>query len=88
MNDIFASLPVQWSHTDSEGLVRVITTGGFRRGLAVVALIGRVAEQLEYFPELRLSHDEVVVMIDDHDPQQALELARQIDSTLDETLAD
>lgn len=87
MNDLtFESLSTAWSRTDSEGLTRVIATDGFRSSFVVVAKIGPIAEALDYYPELVMSNDTVIVKIDDADEAKALLLAQRIDEVLDETI--
>ena len=80
------NLSVQWSRTDSEGLTRVVPTDSFRTGFVVIAKIGPLAEALDYYPELLMARDRVVVSIDDSDEAKASKLAKQIDALLDETL--
>ncbi|MBP7760215.1 4a-hydroxytetrahydrobiopterin dehydratase [Candidatus Saccharibacteria bacterium] len=87
MNDLtFEALSTAWSRTDSEGLTRVIDTDSFRTSFVMVAKIGRVAEDLKYYPELVMSNDTVIIKIDDSDEAKALQLARLLDELLDETV--
>ncbi len=83
----FESLSTEWSRTDSEGLVRVIPSNGFRASFGIVARISQISDDDEYYPELVMTHDTVVVKIDDHDEPRALMLASRIDELLDETHA-
>lgn len=81
----FESLSTAWSRTDSEGLVRVIPTDGFRTSFVVVAKIGPLAEDITWYPELIMSSEQVVVKIDDTDEPKAFQLAARIDELFDET---
>lgn len=75
----FDSLSTEWSRTDGEGLVRILPIDGYKTGFIVMANIGPLAEQLNYFPEMTLTNEKVVVKIDDSEEQTAFTLAAAID---------
>jgi len=75
----FEMLSTEWSHTDGEGYVRIIPIDSYKTGFVAMAHIGPLAEQLQYYPEITLCGDKVIIKIDDADQQTALQLARQID---------
>jgi 4a-hydroxytetrahydrobiopterin dehydratase len=81
-----SKLNVGWAHIPGEGLVRVIETQSFGRGLELVARIGQVAERLGCYPEVTLRAEEVDVTAFDADAggvtQADIDLARALDAEL------
>jgi|GEM_PF-6462202 len=59
-------ISLEWTETDSEGLVRVIATERFSEGVGIVAKIAELAEQQKYDPEIKLeTHKVTVCLFDD-----------------------
>ena len=48
----------------------------------MIAAIGPIAEQNEYYPDMMLSRDKITITIDDEDEQKAHDLAMAIDAIL------
>lgn len=57
------SINVGWAMLPGKGLVRVIETGGFASGFALVTKISIVAEQKQYDPEITLRRNEVEITL-------------------------
>lgn len=80
--NIHDDLPVEWADIDGQGLVRVYSTDSFKSGFALLALIGSVAEQLEYYPEVVLSSAKLTVTVPENDEGKDHQLVHAIESTL------
>lgn len=83
INSALDQLDVAWSAIPGEGLVRVISTGSFGRGLLAIQKIGKLAEDHNHHPEITLRQDEVEVTLTTHSAggvtQHDIDLARAID---------
>ena len=82
-----AELSIEWTQTDSEGLVRVIPTVSFSQGVLLVAALAQLAEQYDYNPEVKLQSKKVTVWLIDESSSEVTEreiaFARQIDGVLE-----
>ncbi len=80
-------LSVQWAELEGEGLERVVKTDSFRSGFVLVGEVGKTAEGLGYFPEVKLGSDKVVISIPYDDDGLAHQLAQAIDGILGDATA-
>jgi len=80
-------ISLEWTETDSEGLVRVIATERFSEGVGIVAKIAELAEQQKYDPEIKLeTHKVTVCLFDDVESDVAERdflFAKSLDDMLD-----
>ncbi len=82
--NVHDDIPLEWAIIDGEGLVRVYNTQSFRQGFEMVTLIGGVAEQIGYFPEVQLSTQKLIVTV----PEDGEGLDHQLVHAIDATLRD
>ncbi len=75
-------LSVQWAELEGEGLERVVNTDSFRSGFVLVGEVGKTAEGLGYFPEVKLASDKVIITIPYDEDGLAHQLALAIDGIL------
>lgn len=80
-------ISLEWTETDSEGLVRVIATERFSDGVGIVAEIAKLAETNAYDPEIKLeTHKVTICLFDDVESDVAERdflFAKAIDDMLD-----
>ena len=88
MTDKLKNLSYEWSLIDGQGLVRVIAIDAYKTGFVLIARIGILADEYEYYPELTLARKKVTITIDDADETKAYDLASAIDKTLPVHVAD
>lgn len=61
------TINVGWAVLPGRGLVRVVETGGFAAGFALVANIAQLAERLHHDPEITLRRDEVEITLNTYE---------------------
>lgn len=84
MSAIEADLNPAWAYIERQGLVRVVMTDSLKAGFGLILRIGKLAEKIDYFPEVTLADRKVTIHIDDDpDAQKARKLAMSIDKLLD-----
>lgn len=80
-------ISLEWTETDSEGLVRVVATEKFSEGVGIVAKIADLAEQHSYDPEIKLeTHKVTICLFDDVESDVAerdFRFAKAVDGMLD-----
>lgn len=80
------TINVGWAVLPGRGLVRVVETGGFRAGFALVANVARVAEELQHDPEITLRRDEVEITLNTYEiggiTQGDIVMAQAIDALI------
>lgn len=84
--NIHDDLPLEWADIDGQGLVRVYNIPGFKTGFGLVSLIGGVAEEIGFFPEVTLSDKKLTIVVPEDDEGRDHQLVHTIEATLrDET---
>ena len=80
-------LSVEWAELEGEGLERVVKTDSFKSGFVRTGEVGKTAEGLGYFPDVKLSSDKVIIAIPYDDDGLAHQLAQAIDGILGDATA-
>lgn len=80
--NVHDDLPLEWADIDGQGLVRVYNTDSFKSGFALLALVGSVAEQLQFYPEVTLSSHKLTIVVPEDDEGMDHQLVHAIESTL------
>lgn len=80
--NVHDDLPLEWADIDGEGLIRVYPVDSFKSGFALLALVGGVAEQLQFYPEITLSATKLTVTVPEDFEGKDHQLVHAIESTL------